>query len=126
MLALWVFTLASGLANACLLEDPAHASRQPTVDVSHAHGAFAASGHVEAIDHHSDDNSKAPCLKACDEGAQALQSNAGVDLADPGPPPLVAVVWSPALVALTLLRVADPQPPLADPPERIRYSRWAL
>ena len=60
----WAFALASGMANACLLETPG----------KHAHiGA-----------------SQESCLKACGDGSNAqIKLQAGVDLTDPGLAPFV-------------------------------------
>ena len=123
MLALWVFALASGVANACLLEDRAHSGHVDSVKVAHERGSPE---HLELAAHHSEETSKAPCLKACDDGARALQYNGWADPGDPGSAPLVAILWDPTHVASAPHRVADPQPRIADPPQRIRYSRWEL
>jgi len=121
MLALWLFVLASGLANACLLEVSDHGGHQSSSEGTHipAHSA-------EPV-HDSEQSSKAPCLKACDEGSQALQSTNGVDSVDPGSPPLARVIWTgPTSVMARHWGHLDAQPSLSDPPERITYSRWAL
>lgn len=134
VLVVWLFAVASGIANACLLE----VSKKPG---AHAHGAMAASSHagdpaavlagsVEAGDGHDDDShtSAPPCLKVCDDGSTALlKLQAGVHLSDPGMPPLVAVVWNAAapVVSGPCWRV-DLQPPPAGPPFRHRYCRLAL
>jgi hypothetical protein len=123
MLALWVFALASGFANACLLENPASVAHRAAVEIAYAPGT---PGHAEAAAHHALDSSRATCLKACDEGSQALQAAAGGSLLDPGSAPLAAMAWPRLPDASVQYRAADPHPPLADPPERIRYSRWAL
>ena len=126
MLAMWVFVLASGFANACLLKGPATVFNKLAVKVGNAYGASAASDHLEPIDHHGDKSSRAPCLKACDEGAQALQAHPGADPVNPGSAPLVAIVWEPIPVTSTPHQIADSQLSWRDPPQRIRYSRWAL
>ena len=134
VLLVWLFAVASGVANACLLE----VSEAPG---THAHAAMAGSapvgdaapvwaGHLEAGDGHDDDShASAPlCLKVCDDGSTALlKLQAGVDLSDPGMPPLVAVVWNAAapVVSGPCGRV-DVQPPPAGPPLRDRYCRLTL
>ena len=71
VLLVWLFAVASGVANACLLE---------VSDGPQARGVHA----------HRDD--APPCLKVCDEGSTALlKLQAPVDLSDPGMAPLVAV-----------------------------------
>ena len=140
VLLVWLFAVASGVANACLLQA---SDGQPAPGV-HAHGAMAASaasaasgdptavpaGHFEAGDAHDDDTRAAAplCLKVCDEGSTALlKLQAPVDLSDPGMAPLVVVVWNPAASGTSgpCWRV-DAQPPPAGPPFRDRYCRLAL
>ena len=121
MLSLWLFVLGSGFANACLLEAPDHGGHQPSSESSHS------GGHAAAPAHDGEPNSRAPCLKACDEGAQALQSSNGVESVDPGAPPLAAVLWTtPTLLPVHHWSGFDDPPLLSDPPARITYSRWAL
>ena len=134
VLLVWLFAVASGVANACMLQ----ASDGPPAPGVHAHGATAASsdptalsaGHFEAGDGHGDDTRAAGplCLKVCDDGSSALlKLQAPVDLGDPGMAPLVAVVWNPAAPAALgpRWRVAE-QPLPAGPPVRDRYCRLAL
>jgi hypothetical protein len=121
MLAVWLFVLASGFANACMLEAPNHGGHQPSSESSHT------TAHVAAAAHENEQTPNAPCLKACDEGSQALQGNYGVDSVDPGSPPLAAVIWTePSLLLARHWSGFEAQPSLSDPPERIIYSRWAL
>lgn len=119
MLAVWLFVLASGFANACLLEAPEHGGQQKTSESN--------TGHVPATAHDSEQTSKEPCLKACDEGSQALQGNHGMDSVDPGSPPLAGILWTGSTPLSIRHRSGfDTPPSLSDPPERIIYSRWAL
>lgn len=134
VLLVWLFAVASGVANACLLE-------VPEAPGTHAHVAMAGSapvgdpapvwaGHLEEGDGHDDDShASAPlCLKVCDDGSTALvKLQAGVDRSDPGMPPLVAVVWNAAVPVVSgpCGRV-DVQPPPAGPPLRDRYCRLTL
>ena len=120
MLVVWLFVLASGIANACLLEAPDHGGRQSSSESSHNKGHAAANGHD------SEHDFKAPCLKACDDGSQALQSSYGMDLVDPGSPLLAAVLWTGPTPVSAQHRGFDRPPSLIDPPERIIFSRWAL
>lgn len=121
MLAVWLFALAAGVANACLLEASAHGGHQSSSKTVHS------TSHASAPAHGHEQSSKAPCLKACDEGAQAVQGSNGMDSVDPGAPPLSAVLWT-AVVAISVRHQKgfDSPPSLSDPPERIIYSRWAL
>ena len=123
MLAVWLFVLASGFANACLLQAPDYGGSQTSSESSHITGQPAATGHD------SGESSKAPCLKACDEGTQALQSSNAMDWVDPGTPPFVGVLWNDETPLLTCYGTGcgfNTPPSLSDPPERILYSRWAL
>lgn len=121
MLAVWLFVLASGFANACLLEVPNHGGHQSSSEGTHI------ADHAAAPAHDSEQSSKAPCLKACDEGSQALQSINGMDSVDPGSPSLARVIWTGSTSVMTpRWDRFDAQPSLSDPPERIIYSRWAL
>ncbi|MES2972320.1 MAG: hypothetical protein V4757_01870 [Pseudomonadota bacterium] len=125
MLAVWFFVLGAGFANACLLEAPDHAERQGGQKSSHA--ISHVTSHAAAPAHDTERSSKAPCLKACDEGSQALQSSNGMGSVDPGPPPLAGVIWT-RLAPLNALPGGGigAEPPLSDPPERIIYMRWTL
>jgi hypothetical protein len=128
----WLFALASGVANACLLE----------ARVTHAHVASAGSseaaqtllvspGHAGVIAGHDDSHAaNAPCLKACDDSSHSLsrQDLTGTQV-DPGPALLVSILWTaltPAPAATTLRRMVDIQPALPERPIRVRYSRLAL
>ena len=137
VLLVWLFAVASGVANACLLE-ASDGSPAPGV---HAHGAMAASaasgdptavpaGHVKAGDGHDDDTRAAApiCLKVYDDGSTALlKLQAPTDLSDPGMAPLVAVMWNPAVPATSgRCWRFDAQTLPAGPPVRDRYCRLAL
>ena len=129
VLLTWLFALASGVANACLLETP----------TTHAHVVAAASegarvsavmaGHTGAVADggHESSTAKAACLKVCDESSNALATQLSRALADTGPTPLVKVLWPVAAAD----RVApsppgDPWPTATKLPLRLRYSRLAL
>ena len=131
VLLVWLFAVASGVANACLLEAPG----------VHSHGATARwaktgqapvqlAGHAGAVDDHDDDSDspKESCLKVCDDGSKApVKLHTGFDLTDPGMAPLVAVAWNAASPVVSgPCRRVDLQPPIAGPPVRVRYSRLAL
>ena len=129
VLLTWLFALAAGVANACLLETP----------TTHAHIAAAASdgtrvvavmaGHTGAVAEgsHESSSAKASCLKVCDETSNALIGQPDRVEAAAGPAPLVQIMW---LVAAAD-RVAPFQPDDLWPattklPLRLRYSRLAL
>ena len=131
MLLVWVFAVASGVANACFLETPEHHSRA-------AKGPAAATlqmpaGWVAYLDataaHHDDaDSTKESCLKACDDGTRGLpKAHSSVDHADPGPPTLVTTLWTGSKPVVSApRRVDDLAIPILGPPLRVRYLRLAL
>lgn len=130
MLLVWLFAIASGVANACLLELPD----------THFHGSQAGNsesthdvkpvGHGAAIADHDHDSksSKAPCLKVCDDGSRVvLKQSFGFDHDDPGPAPLFAVIWVIAVpVTSNLVSRGDLWVPPDGLPFRVRYSRLTL
>lgn len=137
VMLVWLFALASGVANACLLSVPeTHSMATTAARVTTANAAKTApapvdlAGHLKAHAGHDDDSniSKAPCLKVCDDGSQSLPKvQAAVDQTDPGPAPLVAILWTAsAPVVESPRRLDDLQIPTAGPPLRVRYSRLAL
>ena len=130
VLLVWLFALASGVANACLLETPELHSRA-------AKGSPAATGHAPAelaahlgarAGHDNDsDSSKESCLKVCDDGTHTLPAPSGVEHADPGPAPLFVTLWTESPHVGGAPRRLDDLAMLADgPPLRVRYSRLAL
>ena len=131
-LLVWVFALASGMVNACLLETPGKHSRIAAGHSSHADHADASdalAGDVIVV--HADDDSDAPkesCLKACDDGSNApIKLQTGVDLTDPDRAPFVAFAWNAANpVASVPSRFDDLQVPVVGPPFRLRYARLTL
>lgn len=122
MLVVWLFALASGVANACLLAAPeAHSNA--------ASAAVPATSHATAeLVGHESDTWKESCVKVCDDGTHSLPSaQAGVDQTDPGSAPLVATLWAASRpVASVPRRLDDRQLHTVGPPLRIRYSRLAL
>lgn len=148
VMLVWLFALASGVANACLLQAE-HVEQAEQVEqvehVEHAHGhghgphqslALHAQGTAQRADHHDAsagdsadaDASKAPCLKACDLSTHALvKATSGVDPADPCPAIGVMVLWTVATPQISAVRGLDePALPVPGPPLRLRYSRLAL
>ena len=70
----WVFALASGMANACLLEVPgAHAHATKHAHAEAAHEVASSTGDAVADGDRDDDadSSKEACLKTCDDGSNA-------------------------------------------------------
>ena len=133
VLLVWLFALASSLANACLLEQH---EPHPTVTgdalatTSHGRGEFLSKMGHEAGHHHDSDPSKESCLKACDDGTRTLpKAYSGVDVTDPPPRPalLVTTLWIASQLADSAPRRADDRAvPMVGPPLRVRFSRLAL
>ena len=129
----WVFALAAGMANACLLEAPAahaHAHAAKHEHAAAAQEADASTVHAMADggDDDDDGSSKEACLKTCDDGSNApVKLKAGVALSDPGLAFVVAIAWNAAAPAVSASsRMNDLQPPFVGPPCRVRYRRLAL
>ena len=134
MLFVWLFALASGVANACLLEPHGVDNHRPAL--SHLSASDTKPGlagdHAQGLAHDDGESGPAPakesCLKACDEGSQSLLKHAcSFDFADPGLAPLVAAAW----VAEVHLAPASGLPqhfrlPERGPPIRVLFSRLAL
>lgn len=128
---MWLFALASGVTNACLLETRETLDRDPTVGTSEAATASAmAAVHVEAVAGHDDDPnpSKTHCLKVRDGASQTLVKQPPTfDLTHPGLPLFVRVVWTAAVREVAASRRMDGLLPSAPGlPIRIRYLRLAL
>lgn len=133
MLLLWLFTLVAGVANACTLKIAATHGHGQAVSLGATPGDTRAldviAGPIGLVPAHDDDgpDSKAPCLKACDEGTRALSAKSA-DVLDPGAAAFAASLWPATPVA-----VAKPghgsQPralPPPAPPARLLFSRLSL
>ena len=130
VLLAWLFALASGVANACLLET--HTTHANVVSAASNNALVLAvlAGHTKeavADDDHESPSAKAPCLKVCDDSSNALVSQPSQAQADTGPAPLVRIIW---LVAVadrkTPFKPGDPWPSATKLPLRLRYARLAL
>lgn len=131
MLLVWVFALASGVANACFLETPeshSRATKGSAATTSHTHGEVVAHLGAPAGQHDDSNSTKESCLKACDDGTNAVpKAYSGLDHTDPGPAPLVTTLWAgSAHVASAPRRLDALTIPIVGPPLRVRYSRLAL
>ena len=123
MLALWLLAMASGVANASLL----YAHQFPPQGIGAA--PLEKAQPAVAIYHDEETNlSRAPCIKVCDDGSQALQKKtAKSDLTGPAPAFVVATLWGVATPALLAVLPSDDPPALTPGLSlQIRYSRWAL
>ena len=130
MLLVWLFAVASGIANACVLKahgDHAQVATSEALGAANAHNAPA--GHTpNADDHDESDISMAPCLKACDDSSQALlKLKAFSDLTDRGPALTDSMLWAAAIQVASAHRHMDSSASAtSEPPVRVRYSRLAL
>ena len=124
VLLVWLFALATGFVNACLVE-PAQAAP----DAHHHAHALAEADHAAADSHGVPDANKASCQKFCADEASSVPATKHT--LDPGP------AWGPALLpALPLWAVAgdsgdafaraDTGPPPGRVPIRITLLRLAL
>ena len=123
VLLVWLFSVAAGVANACLLETPA-------LSAVASGAAVLEPGQPHALAGHADDSNpaKESCLKSCDVGTQALpKAQAGADQSDPGPAPLVTTLRAVSTKPAPASRQRNElQVPIVGPPLRVRYSRLAL
>ena len=130
VLLMWLFAMASGVANACLLEareahhhdSPAAHSNEAATEMSTGQLADFVAVDVDV------DSSKVPCLKFCDDQSQSLlKQHSSIDLTGAGVAILVAVVWNVTDPMVTVPgRLARLQPRALGPPIRVRFSRLAL
>lgn len=131
MLLVWLFALASGVANACFLEtDKPHsvAAKESAPPTSHAAAEHPGQLGTHAGHHDVSDSTKESCLKVCNDGTHSLpKAYSGVDHNDPGPAPLVTTLWTGSMqVVSSPRRVDESAVPIGGPPLRLRYSRLAL
>lgn len=131
VLLVWLFALASSVANACFMEtDEPHsmAAKNAAATTSQAPAELLAQLGNDAGHHDDSDGTKESCLKVCDDRTHALpKAYSGVDHTDPGPAPLIATLWtgSPNVVSAPP-RLDDLAIPAVGPPFRVRYSRLTL
>lgn len=131
VLLVWLFALASGVANACLLEARQTHSHVATAASSEAaaHPSVILPGHTGAVaDGVGEQHFKAPCLKVCDDGTRSFpKQDSTVTQTDPGPALLVLVIWNTvAPVIPTLRQMEVEQPATPELPIRVRFSRLAI
>lgn len=126
----WLFALASGVANACLLEARVtHVHAAPVAWSETVQATLVSPGHVGVgVDHNDSHPAKALCLKVCDDGAHSLsKQDWAAAHADPGAAPLVSILWTALTpVATSPRRFGDTLPAPPERPMRVRYSRLAL
>ena len=132
VLLMWLFALASGMANACLLEvRQTHSHEDATAFFDAAQVPVIVPAHAGAVADESavgESQLNAPCLKVCDDGARSFPNQVStVAHADPGPAPLVLVLWSATAPDVPALgQIDDEQPVTPGLPVRVRFSRLAI
>ena len=123
VLLAWLFALASGVANACLLEAPTTHAHVVAAAYEGASVSAVMAGHTGAVA----DDSDAPCLKICDESSNALATQLSKAQADMGLAPLVRLLWLVAVAdRVAPSETGDPGRAATRLPLRLRYSRLAL
>ena len=136
VLMAWLFALASGIANACLLADHrgtqshSHSHAAGIAESPHAHAVTVLAERGTASDSDSDPSraAKAGCLDACDDRAHSLPKKEA-SLIQPllAPLTLFAGVWLASQPIASVLRLDRDHH--ADPfgiPIRVRYARLTL
>ena len=130
VLLTWLFALASGVANACLLETPTTHAHVVAAASEGTYASVVTAGHTGAVADHGDKSptAKAPCLKLCDDSSNALPTQLSMTHADMGPAPLTRVLWLVAAADdVAPFPIGDAaRPALPELPLRVRYSRLAL
>lgn len=128
VLMLWTFAMASGVANACLLEAYDTHSHGHMVEFTDAISAPDLRHEQIDTDHAPAYGSKVPCQKFCSEESKVItKQHFGLDQPNPGHAPLIIVLWTMAEPSgHTLVPVDAMQPLPLSLPLRVRYSRMAL
>ena len=131
VLLVWLFALASSVANACFLqtyEPQARATQISPTAASMAPAELPARLGTDAGHNDDPDSSKESCLKVCKDGTHTLPKvYAGVDHTDSGPALVIATLWAGAgHVVPVPRRMDDLAIPIVGPPLRVRYARLAL
>ena len=132
ILLVWLFALASGVANACSIqaqEIHGHGSLEAHSSAGEKGHAISVA-HVGAISNHESGlaPSKSQCLKVCDDGSRSLPTQqASFDFTHPVLAPLLAVAWTTSTPVISALGLAVfQQPPGPGLPIRVRIARLAL
>ena len=129
LLLAWLFALASGVANACLLETHNTHTHVVAAASEGAQVSAVMAGHTGAVAHEGDESPavKAPCLKVCDESSNVLATQLSKAQADTAPAPLVSLLWLVAAAdRVAPSQSGDPGPAAPERPLRVRYARLAL
>ena len=132
MLFAWLFALASGIANACLLEGGrgTHSHAAGVEESPHSHAAAELPEQTSDIEAGigQSPSARALCLDACDERTHAqVKQDASPDQPHFAPLTVIAIIWlatQPMASTVCLQRDNHAEP--FDVPIRIRYSRLTL
>lgn len=132
VLIAWILALASGIANACLLERArgTHSHAASVEESPHTHAATELPEQAPDIEGNTDQSAatRALCLDACDDRTHALaKKEASLGQPHLAPLTVVAMVWLATQPIESVVRLerdnhADP----FDVPIRVRYSRLTL
>lgn len=135
VLAMWLFALGAGWANACMLQERGthgHREARGATLPDDAAIIVVSAGHIGVDSAHGDDAKGAggkACLKVCDDATQSVVATPSVfDLTDVALAPPAATLWTPRAAALQVVGIVTPaaSPPALGPPLRTRFSRLAL
>ena len=131
VLLAWLFAVASGVANACLLEArEAHSLIAATASSEATHAPVILLGHAGAVaDGRDESHFNADCLKVCDDSSRfSPKQDSTVAHVDPGPtlPILVLGTTMALVVPKTLIQIDDEQSVRPELPIRVRFSRLAI
>lgn len=126
-LLVWLFALAAGVVNACVLTSPGLADRgEPLTDVA-LHESLDDPGALVGQPGHEQDSGRASCLKFCDDESSAI-AKVKWPAVDPGSG--LAIVVAPwnwvAATSGASLRLATEQHGSQGPPLVIRFLRLTL
>ena len=132
VLIAWLFALASGIANACLLEGTrgTHAHAAGVEESPHTHAATEPPEQAPDIAGNADEssNTKALCLDACDDRTHTqVKQDASPDQPHLAPLTVIAIIWLATQPMASTVRVQrDNHAEPFDVPIRIRYARLTL
>ena len=131
LLLAWLFAMAAGWANACLLQERGTHWHGPSDDgLLTAQVAHVSPGHVGIDADHADNAGpgKSSCLKVCgDDGQSVIKLVPSVDLMDVAMAPPVAHAWSVSLVLAERANAWWALPARSSSvPLRARFARLAL
>jgi hypothetical protein len=134
VLLVWLFSLASGAANACLIQaEEVHGRGNRVANfyslaVEEEHTISAVQEDTTLHNGSGLEASKSQCLNVCDDGSQSFpKQQFGFDSTPADLTPLLVIVWTTAISAVSARGLAViRRPPDPGFPLRTRLSRLAL